>query len=265
MDRLAILAGAGALPVQLAGAYPDAVQITFDGVAHDLGAGTHVHAFETLGALFDDLRSHNVTKVVLAGSMSRPPLNPARFDSYMQSVAPRLLAAFQQGDDALLSLVIALFEEQGFIVVGAHELLPDLTFSPVHIGPDPSSQDLDDATQAQDILHALSPLDLGQSAVVAAGLCLGIETIQGTDALLRFTALTPPHLRRAKGVLVKMPKRGQDLRVDMPAIGPDTIRNAATAGLSGIIIAAHKTLILDQTATRHALTDTGLFLRAEDL
>ncbi|MDO6646773.1 LpxI family protein, partial [Acinetobacter guillouiae] len=83
-----------------------------------------------------------------------------------------------------------------------------------------------------DILLALSPLDVGQGAVVAGGLVLGIETLQGTDALLRFVGDTPAPLRRCQGgVLVKAPKRGQDLRVDMPAIGPDTVRNAAAAGL----------------------------------
>ena len=112
-----------------------------------------------------------------------------------------------------------------------------------------------------DILLALSPLDVGQGTVVAGGLCLGIETLQGTDALLRFVGETPGHLRRGSGgVLVKAPKRGQDLRVDMPVVGPDTVRNAAAAGLEGIFASAGKVLIVEQDATRAALAETGLFL-----
>ena len=117
-----------------------------------------------------------------------------------------------------------------------------------------------------DILLALSPLDVGQGAVVAGGLCLGIETLQGTDALLRFVAETPEHLQRgAGGVLVKAPKRGQDLRVDMPAVGPDTVRNAARAGLDGIVVSAGKVVLIDRDATRAALEETGLFLFARVL
>jgi DUF1009 family protein len=101
---------------------------------------------------------------------------------------------------------------------------------------------------------------------VADGQVLGVETAQGTDAMLHFVMQTPDALRhRAKGVLVKLPKPGQDLRVDMPAIGPDTIRRAAEAGLAGIIIAAGQVLLIDRAATLADVEAAGLFLRAEAL
>lgn len=264
--RLAILAGAGALPVALAKAQPEALRIVFDGVAHDLPAPVEPHRFEALGGLFEALERAGVADVVLAGSMSRPPLDPERFDPLMRDLAPRLLAAMQGGDDALLRLVISLFEERGFKVLGAHEVLPDLVCGGGLIGgPTPSAQAETDASRGADILLALSPLDIGQACVVAAGLCLGIETLQGTDALLRFVADTPAALRRGRGVLVKAPKRGQDLRIDMPAIGPETVHGAARAGLEGIVIAAGRVLVLERAATLAALRDTGLFLQAKVL
>ncbi|WP_204114264.1 LpxI family protein [Shimia biformata] len=267
MGRLAILSGAGALPVALAAAHPDAVIVTFAGVDHTHDRPVCEHRFEKMGALFDDLKAQGATDVVFAGGMARPPLDPSAFDATMAGIAPRLVAALQGGDDALLRLVIAVFEEQGFTVRGAHELLPGLTAEEgLLAGPTPSEQQQKDASFATDILLALSPLDVGQGAVVAGGLCLGIETLQGTDALLSFVAATPDKLRRTKGgVLVKAPKRGQDLRVDMPAIGPDTIRNAAAAGLSGVVIAANRVVVLDRDATLAAARDTGLFLLAQAL
>ena len=114
------------------------------------------------------------------------------------------------------------------------------------------------------ILGALAPVDVGQGCVVAGGLCLGIETLQGTDALLRFVAATPEALRGdRRGVLVKRPKDGQDLRVDMPAIGPATVQAAAEAGLEGIAIEAGRVLLIDRPALVEACEATGLFLLAE--
>ena len=267
MGRLAILSGGGGLPVMIAAAHPQAIRVVFQGVDHAMQPPLAEHRFEKMGALFDDLRAQGVTEVVLAGAMARPPLDPSQFDQTMMQLAPRLMAALQGGDDAILRLIIAIFEEQGFKVLGAHEVLPGLTVEEgLFAGPEPSKAQLEDAGRAMDILLALSPLDVGQGAVVAGGLCLGIETLQGTDALLRFVGETPDHLRRGKGgVLVKAPKRGQDLRVDMPAVGPDTVRNAAKAGLDGIVVSAGKVVLIDRDATRTALEETGLFLFARVL
>ncbi|WP_299350426.1 UDP-2,3-diacylglucosamine diphosphatase LpxI [uncultured Shimia sp.] len=262
MQDLAILSGDGALPVMLAAAHPDAVRVVFHGVENAMEAPVAEHRFEKLSSLFDDLKARGVSRVVLAGAMARPALDPGQLDPFMMQLAPRLMAAMQGGDDAILRLIIAVFEEQGFIVVGAHELLPGMTVPDgVFAGPEPTADHMSDASRAADILLALSPLDVGQGTVVSKGLCLGIETLQGTDALLRFVAETPAHLRRGPGgVLVKAPKRGQDLRVDMPVVGPDTVHNAAAAGLAGIVTSAGKVLIVNHDATRQALEETGLFL-----
>lgn len=265
--RLAILACGGALPVALAQNNPDAVLICFVGVPHGLGAEAEEHRFEKLGALIERLQSAGVTRVVLAGNLARPTLDPAVFDAETKALAPNLMRAMQGGDDALLSAVISLFEAQGFDVLGAHELLPDLTAREgLCLGPRPDATAEMDAARAADILAALSPLDIGQGCVVAGGQCLGIETAQGTDALLRFVAATDPACRpTAPGVFVKAAKRGQDLRVDMPAIGPATIKAVAAAGLAGVMIEPERVMILERDKTLAALADSGLFLATRSL
>lgn len=266
MGRLAIISAKGLLPVELARAVPDALIVTLKGVAHDQSGPVHEHQFEKLGALFVDLKSEGVTEVVFAGAMSRPKLDPADFDDFMQATAPRLMAAFGAGDDALLRLVVSLFEENGLSVRGAHEILEITAKTGLIAGPAPDETALKDAQRGTEILSVISSLDVGQGAVVAGGLCLGIETLQGTDAMLSFVAETPEHLRRAKGVFVKAPKAGQDLRVDMPAIGPDTIRNVAQAGLAGVALAAGRVLVLDREVTLKLAEDLGVFIYGlEDL
>ena len=262
VSDLAILACSGALPVQIAKAHPHAMRISLAGIPHQLGDTTQEHRIEQMGALFAAMKDAGIKRIVFAGGLARPALNPADFDAATLAIAPRLMMGLQGGDDTLLGKVIEIFEEQGFSVVGAHELLPELTADEtLRAGAAPDEADLRDATRAWDILSALSPLDVGQGCVVAGGQCLGIETLQGTDALLRFVAQTPAELRHGpKGVYVKAAKRGQDLRVDMPAIGPNTIDAVAAAGLAGLVIEAGRVMILDRKNTLERIEKAGIFL-----
>ncbi|MCG7574594.1 UDP-2,3-diacylglucosamine diphosphatase LpxI [Phaeobacter sp. CNT1-3] len=266
MGRLAILSGDGALPVALSAAQPDALCVTFEGVAHQLTGAVETHRFERLGELFDALRAAGVTRVVMAGSMSRPPLDPAALDPFMIALAPRLMAAMQGGDDALLRLIISVIEDEGFEVLGAHELLDGLTAEAALLaGPEPDVTATADITRAAAILTALSPHDVGQGCVVAGGLVLGVETLQGTEFMLDTVARTAPHLRRgAKGVFVKAAKAGQDLRVDMPAIGPDTVAQVAAAGLAGIAVQAGHVMVLERDRTIAAANEAGIFLLGQE-
>lgn len=251
----AILAGQGALPGLVLAAGPAEV-VRFKGVDVDI-APTLEARFEQLGILFDLLRDEGVTEVCLAGAMSRPPLDPAAFDPFTAAKMPVLTAAMGQGDDALLRAVIGVIEEAGFSVIAAHVLRPDLVATAGVLAGEAMSAA--DAARARAVLDALGPLDVGQGVVVAKGQVIGVETLQGTDAMLAFVGETAPG---SGGVLVKRPKPGQDLRVDMPAIGPDTIHAAARAGLAGIEIAAGNVLLLDRDAILAACADTGVSLWA---
>jgi DUF1009 family protein len=141
-------------------------------------------------------------------------------------------------------------------------LAPDGAFA----GPAPDEAAQADIARARELAAAIGALDVGQGAVVAQGVCLGLETIQGTDALLDFVAATPQRLRPESGragVLYKGPKPGQDWRMDLPAIGPETVRRAADAGLAGIAVRAGGVLVLGREATVAAAERAGLFLWGE--
>ena len=271
--NLAILSGTGKLPLALADAVGAGVHlVAFAGVGLSEEGGGHPvipARFEELGRLFDELRAAGVTDLCFAGALRRPALDPALFDATTQALAPRIAAAMQAGDDGLLRTVIAIFEDQGFRVRGAHELAPDLVVQAGVLGAaEPDEADRRDADRADAILAALGPLDIGQAAVVAQGQCLGIETVQGTDALLDWVAKTAaglrPDPRGPGGVLVKRPKPGQDLRIDMPVIGPDTIRRAAKAGLSGVVVAAGAVILIDRAEALALADKAGLFIWARE-
>jgi hypothetical protein len=258
MTNRAIIAVTGDLPMLVMAAAP-ACLVRFAGVEVEPPEGARVieARFEQLGKLFYDLSVAGVREVCFAGAMTRPALNPTLLDAATATLVPRLVAAMGQGDDALLRDVMALFEERGFVIRGAHEFRPDLVAQEgVLVGaPLPEG----DTERARAVLAALGPLDVGQGVVAARGQVIGIETLQGTDPMLRFVAQSAPG---SGGVLVKRPKPDQDLRVDMPAIGPHTVHLAAEAGLSGIEIAAGAVLLLDRDAVLAACTETGLSLWA---
>jgi len=256
MGGLAIIAGTGDLPGLLAQAGSPLI-VRLHGVDASVeGPGIDAR-FEKLGALFADLRAACIRDLCLAGAMTRVAFDPSQMDAETISLAPRIAMAQQKGDDALLREVIAIFEEQGFTIRGAHELRPDLVAPDGVIAGDAMPEG--DAARARAVLAALGPLDVGQAAVAAKGQLLGVETLQGTDAMLRFVAETAPG---SGGVLVKRAKPGQDLRVDMPAIGPQTIALAADAGLSGVEVQAGHVLLLDPDGVRRACAAHGLPLWA---
>lgn len=221
--------------------------------------------FEKPGRLFSDLRRAGCDRVVFAGGMTRPSLNPLRFDLTLMRLAPKLLPQLRGGDDDTLRVLAEVFEDQGFRIVAAQEVLAELVIPegvPTRAAPTPA--DRSDAARAARIVAALGRVDVGQAAVVAQGICLGLESIQGTDAMLRFVRDTAGDLRPdpagGRGVLFKGPKPGQDRRMDLPAIGPTTVAGAAEAGLAGIALEAGGALLLDRPATIAAADAAGLFI-----
>ncbi|MCK0138743.1 UDP-2,3-diacylglucosamine diphosphatase LpxI [Aliiroseovarius sp. F47248L] len=262
-DRLAIIAGTGDLPHRIAASNPNALFVTIKGVDVAVPDGYELveASYEKLGALFKSLRGAGVARVVFAGKVDRPKLNPLRMDRVTLGLFPRVKAVLGKGDDALLRLVAEVFEEQGFQVVAATDVAQGLSLDETIIGRAPSDQDRRDADRAWSILSTLVAEDLAQGAVVAGGQCLGIETIQGTDAMLRFVSETPEHLKQgARGVFVKRSKPGQDSRMDIPTIGPATIQAVAAAGLGGIVIPAGDVIVMEQDEVTRLIKTHDLFL-----
>ncbi|WP_237400883.1 LpxI family protein [Rhodovulum sulfidophilum] len=267
----ALIAGSGALPAHLARAMEAAgtpfliAQVEGYEMA---GAGhwpVETFALERLALLFDLLHARGMHRVVLAGTVHRPRLEPERIDPRTAQMLPRILPLLAQGDDGALRAVIALFEEDGFEVVGADAVAPGLLPPPgVPTAAQPSEADRRDAARAAAIVAALGASDLGQGAVVAQGLCLAVETLPGTDAMLAWVAdvagACRPDPKGAKGVLCKAPKPGQDRRVDLPAIGPATVEAAYRAGLAGIAVEAGGVLVLEPEETLARADALGLFL-----
>ena len=268
---LAIVAGEGDLPRLLAEdcirAGRDYVVVLFGGFAPDWTQDQPVIAaeFEKPARLFKALKKGGFSQVTFAGAMQRPQLRPLKFDLKFWKLAPTLLPAMRAGDDVTLRTITAIFEAEGLMVVGAHDVLESLLMpSGVQTVAKMSKADWADIRRGFDIAQAVGRLDVGQGAVVAQGICLAVESIQGTDEMLRFVARTGDRFRLdskgTKGVLCKAPKPGQDWRVDLPSIGPATLDAVAAAGLGGVAVQAGGVLVLGLAQTVERANRLGLFL-----
>lgn len=264
MTDTALIAGTGALPALLAAACPGMLICEMEGFAAAVpGAAPLRFRVERLVPFLDGLVARGIRRVIFAGAMRRPRLEPELFDPQTAMLVPRLLGAMQAGDDATLRAVIALFEEWDLKVVGADAIAPDLVPGAGVLCGTPGPADELDAARAAAIVAALGAADVGQGAVVAQGLCLAVEALPGTDAMLDFAALHQglrPDPAGARGVFYKAPKPGQDRRIDLPAIGPQTVARAAAAGLAGIAWEAGGVLLLGREKTLAAAQEAGLFL-----
>lgn len=266
MTDLALIAGRGRLPAELAAALPAPPLVCAPAGALPQGLAVDLtFHIERLAPFLRELARRGVARVALAGAVDRPRLDPALCDPETASLMPALLGAMAGGDDATLRALIALIEAFELEVVGLAALAPGL------LAPEgaltaraPTPAEAADAARGAAILAAMGAADVGQSCIVAGRLCLGVEALYGTDALLADVAARRPQREPQRGgVLVKRMKPGQDPRADLPAIGPETVAGARRAGLSGICLQAGGVVVLDRAATRAAAEAAGLAVWAE--
>jgi DUF1009 family protein len=264
---LAIIAGGGTLPCAVAEA-----AVTAGRTVHIVGIRGEAEAaierfphtwvkWGEVGKLFASLEDHDCRDLVIIGGVTRPDLANIKFDMGAITHLPRLLRLGLGGDDSVLAALVRFFEDKGYRVQSAADVAPDLVAGEGTLGAKtPSAADRADIDAAFNVVEALGRLDVGQAAIVANGHVLAVEAAEGTDAMLARCADLRRRRRDRAGVLVKAPKPGQELRVDMPTIGPETVRKAADAGLAGIAVSAGRVLIAERAATIAAADAQGLFL-----
>lgn len=286
---LALIAGRGDLPGRVAAAAEGPVLIcALEDQPPQSVTPEVTFRLETLGTLLLELGNRGVTEVCFAGGIDRPRLDPARLDAETAPLVPFLKEALELGDDGALRVVIALFEQTGFAVRGAHEVAPEIVAAPgIPTARAPRQSHRDDALAGDAALREMGAADEGQACIIRKGQVIAREDAAGTDAMLRRFALAWPDrpalfagdeltaggaawladLRdgvddaQAFGaILFKSPKPAQDRRADMPTIGLETALLAAQAGFDGIVITAGEVIVLDQAQVIAVLDAMGMFL-----
>lgn len=269
-----ILAGAGLLPVTLARRlqsrdHPYKI-LAFRGFAdkETIRQANEVMDLLDVRGILSCLEKWQPTGIVLAGAVRRPKPSALLGSYSLFRNMNELKDVIARGDDHLLRGAVSLLEEKGFKVIGAHEIAPDIMSGEgVFTRRQPTPSEYEAISHSLELLHTLARFDIGQGLVASGRRILAIEGPEGTDKMLRRVA----SLQRksifvravapvANSVLVKTAKLQQDLRVDMPAIGPRTVREAVKAGIGGIAIGSGKTLILEKEETLREADRHNIFL-----
>lgn len=259
--KIALICGGGVLPRDVAQALlakkTDFALVRLAGEADTDIPLPDVISVETvgwgqIGKFLDFLKKEQCTHVLSVGGVTkRPDFSALKLDVGGIKILPELLTALVGGDDKVLANLANLFEKRGFGVIGVLEAVPDIA-CPLGIVSSNKVRHLPtaDIELACKAALAAGELDMGQGAVVAANRVIAMEGPEGTSEMLS-RVHTIKLAKRARwktgqGVLVKCSKPKQDIRFDVPVIGPATIKQVKDAGLSGIAVEAGKVLLLEQ-------------------
>lgn len=263
--KYGLIAGKGDLPCRLIRHFQERSEpvhvVAFEGQtpAETVLGCDHIWVkLGTVGPIFDYFKRCGVTHLVLAGGIKRPALSELSLDWMGTKMIARVgLKTF--GDDGLLSAIVHIFEENGFSVVGADQLLSELS---VPVGSlaklSPTNEDQQDIEKGIRVLQKLGEVDVGQAMVIQQGLVLGVEAIEGTSLLIERTAA---YQRPGRGgILVKMAKPDQNLKVDLPTVGPETITQMVASGFVGLAIESGRSQIIHREETIALANQHGLFI-----
>jgi DUF1009 family protein len=265
-SKLGILAGGGKLPgrlIQICREHGRPYHvIAIEGQADPEVIGDSPHTWIRLGAAqkaLDVARQESFEEIVMVGPVKRPSIFALRPDGLAARVLAKASASSVMGDDGLLKAIIMQIESFGFRVIGPDEILRDSVNIEGKLGDyGPDDVAMQDIHRGLLVLTALGPADVGQSVVIQDNIVIAIEAVEGTDAMIERSGGL--HREGLGGVLIKLPKPGQEKRADLPAIGPRTIKNANKVGIRGIAIYANETLFVDREKTIECANSLGLFL-----
>jgi UDP-2,3-diacylglucosamine hydrolase len=259
---LGIIAGIGDLPDEVASIYTsNGGQCFIASINKDRSYSEIPHKSFTVGcvgAVIEYFKENNVENIVMIGSVDRPDMKSLKVDKGGVVLLANVLKQKVLGDDNILNAVTHHLEKEGFKVISPMEILLLNKQSLVITSKKPSSQDKKDIALGVEILSRLGELDVGQSVIVCDGYTLGVEAAEGTDNLIRRCDVL--RKKDTGGVLIKISKSGQDMRLDIPVVGPETIFFLAKHGFSGLAIQQSGVIIIKPKETKELLDENNMFL-----
>ena len=215
-----------------------------------------------LGKAISILKKNNCKNVIFIGKVERPDISLLKFDTKALFYLPRLFSAFKKGDGNILKEIIKIFKENKLNVVNSMKFTPELIFKDKSINKlKINNTDKSSISKGVKIIKSLSKFDIGQSVVINNGYVLAIEGPEGTDETIkRSLHLSKKYKLKNKSILVKFPKANQDLRIDLPTIGFDTIKNCIKANIKGIALKRSQNIILDKNKIINLVKKNNFFI-----
>lgn len=210
------------------------------------------------------MRRRGINKMTFVGAIGHPNLYDIRPDLWSLTALISIMK-HQRGYDSMATALNKVLEKRGFKVVAAQDLAPELTFETagVQTKTKPTKSDKTDIERAVEVSHTIGREDIGASVVVDKQV-IAVEAAEGTAKMLKRVVDMRKNNKRTSGVFAKMTKPGQDLRIDIPAIGVDTIRAVAAAHLRGIVVNTKTCFVVDKANVIREANKAKIFIVAVD-
>jgi len=198
------------------------------------------------GKILKLLKDYKIHEVIFAGYVKRPTLSNMKLDIKAISYMPYLIKAFKNGDGNILNLAKKILNQNKIKVVESHKYSKNLLLKKTVTQKKPNKTDFLDAKKGKKILDNLSKFDNAQGVVIDEGYIVAIEAAEGTDNMLKRVIKLNKHKKKKSGVLIKFPKKNQNLKYDLPAIGSKTVKLCIQSKLNGIFLKKNQNIFLNQ-------------------
>lgn len=263
VSKLGIIAGGGDLPREIAKIQTNSGGECFIAALDpdsDFGEfSCQKFSLGLVGSIIDYFKSNSVENIIVIGGIKRPEFSSLKVDFSGAILLAKILKNKVLGDDVLLKTVVDYIESKGLRVISPQEILKLSRYENMSSSISPSLLDNEDIDIGVKVMSSLGDMDVGQSVIVSNGYVVGIEAAEGTDNLIKRCG--DLRVQDKGGVLVKMSKITQDMRVDVPVIGPNTISLLAKHGFNGVAIEKEGVIIINPKETKILLEENNLFLK----
>ncbi len=215
------------------------------------------------GTAAREVRKRNISLVTCVGALGHPNLSDIRPDLWSIGILLSVIHN-QRGYDSMAVAFNNALKKRGFELVAAQDLTPELAFQKAGIQTKikPNMTDKKNIERAIDVSHTIGAADIGASVVVDKQV-IAVEAAEGTAQMLKRVVEMRKNKKTKSGVFAKMTKPGQDLKIDIPAIGVDTIRAVSDAKLRGIIVNAKTCFVVDKENVIKEANKAKIFIVAK--
>ena len=209
------------------------------------------------GKILNLIKEKKSKKVLFAGKIAKPKFSTLRLDLKGIYYMPGVIKASKLGDAAIIKSIIKILDKEGIKVISSIFFNPELA---VNVGTytklKPSTEDIKSIKKGIKYFDRLNELDHVQAIVVKDNKILAVEERQGTKVMLSKIK------KKIDGILIKLPKKKQDLRMDLPTIGLKTLKDCKKYGLKGIVLKSKKNIFLDKTKCINFANKNKIFIKA---
>ena len=218
---------------------------------------SHRISIGKFGKILSLIKEKKSKKVLFAGKIAKPKFSTLRLDLKGIYYMPGVIKASKLGDAAIIKSIIKILDKEGIKVISSIFFNPELA---VNVGTytklKPSTEDIKSIKKGIKYFDKLNELDHVQAIIIKDSKILAAEGRQGTKVMLSKIK------KKTGGILIKLPKKKQDLRMDLPTIGLKTLKDCKKYGLKGIVLKSKRNIFLDKNKCVNFANKNKIFIKA---